>query len=79
MIIFMYFACHSTTPVELEYVCVTGIPHCYGFICCTDSSISVKLTLSFNLISHFSFLLEKSGANIALEQKLSKSGPVFSK
>lgn len=27
----------------------------------------------------FSFLLEKSGANIALEQKLSKSGPVFSK
>lgn len=27
----------------------------------------------------FSFLLEKSGANIALESKLSKSGPVFSK
>ena len=38
-------------------------------------------TRSYSLISHldFSFLLEKSGANIALEQKLSKSGPAFSK
>ncbi|XP_064157574.1 tripartite motif-containing protein 3-like [Anguilla rostrata] len=34
--------------------------------------------LSFISDFSFSFLLEKSGANIALEQKLSKSGPAFS-
>lgn len=47
------------------------------------SSDNLSETLLLDQIKYltwtFSFLLEKSGANIALEQKLSKSGPVFSK
>lgn len=75
---FIFFLPLIVTQQNVERACSTGMLSYASFAAQTQLWNSSFLSIS-SLTWTFSFLIEKSGANIALEQKLSKSGPAFSK